>query len=306
MDSAIAGENRKDSGIIRVDMPVVRLAIPNKGRIAEPIKDLIERSGLGIVDAVDRMLIARTRDSHVEVLYARPIDIPEYVASGVADLGITGHDMVIERGSDVVELLNLGFGKATIVLAAPEDSLLQEPGDLDGKRVSTEFPSITRQYFRKTGAKPVIVPVGGACEATPHLGISEAIVDLTSSGTTLKQNRLRIIDIVLETSTFLIANKDACITKKDKIDEVHLALESVINAKGKCYLMMNVDRTGLNQIKEIIPGMSGPTVMEVASRPDMVAVHAVVDTEKIYQMISKLKLAGARDILVMSIERLIH
>lgn len=287
-------------------LSVVRMAIPNKGRISEPIRELIEKSGLGIIENGDRTLIARTRDPHVQILYARPIDIPEYVASGVADLGITGHDMVVERSSDISELLNLGFGKATVVLAVPEESELYTITDLDGKRVSTEFPAITRKYFKKAGIRPIIIPVGGACEATPHLGISDAIVDLSSSGTTLRQNRLRVIDSVLETSTYLIANKAACVTKKEKIDEVHLALESVINARGKCYLMMNVDRGSLDQIREIIPGMSGPTVMEVASRPEMVAVHVVVDVEKIYQLINRVKQAGARDILVMSIERLIR
>ncbi|HWQ68299.1 MAG TPA: ATP phosphoribosyltransferase [Methanospirillum sp.] len=295
------------SGIKGTDesSPVIRLAIPNKGRISTPIRDLIERSGLGILDGGDRSLIVKTRDPHVEILYARPIDIPEYVASGVADLGITGHDMVVERSSDVNEVLNLGFGNATVVLAVPEDSEFMAPEDLAGKRISTEFPAITRKFFKSVGVKPIIVPVGGACEATPHLGISDAIVDISSSGTTLRQNRLRIIGTVLETSTFLIANHQAGITKRAKIDELHLALESVINAKGKCYLMMNVTRSGLDTIKDLIPGMSGPTVMEVASRPDMVAVHVVVDQDKVYQLINRLKQAGARDILVMSIERLI-
>lgn len=284
----------------------IRIAIPNKGRISIPIRDLIDKSGLGIIDNGDRTLIARTRDPHVEILYARPIDIPEYVASGVADLGITGHDMVIERGSHVIELLNLGFGNASVVLAIPDDSLYTSPHDLDGKRVSTEFPAITRKYFKKIGVKPVIVPVGGACEATPSLGISDAIVDISSSGTTLRQNHLQIIDTVLTTSTYLIANPKSCIDKKEKIDELHLALESVINARGKCYLMMNVIRSSVNDIRTIIPGMGGPTIMEVASSSDMVAIHAVVDEEKVYQLINRLKQAGARDILVTNIERLIR
>ena len=280
----------------------VRIAIPNKGRISVPIRDLIEKSGLGIIDNGDRTLIARTRDQYVEILYARPIDIPEYVASGVADLGITGHDMVVERGSIVTELLNLGFGSASVVLAVPDNSNMDSPR----KRVSTEFPAITRKYFKKAGVKPVIVPVGGACEATPSLGISDAIVDISSSGTTLRQNHLKIIDTVLETSTYLIANPRSCIDKKEKIDEIHLALESVLNARGKCYLMMNVIRSSLDDVRTIIPGMGGPTIMDVASSADMVAVHAVVDEEKVYQLISRLKQAGARDILVMNIERLIR
>lgn len=284
----------------------IRIAIPNKGRISVPIRDLIERSGLGIFDNGDRSLIARTRDEKVEILYARPIDIPEYVGSGVADLGITGHDMVIERGSQVTELLNLGFGNASVVLAVPDDSDWNNPRDLDGKRVSTEFPAITRKYFKKIGVKPVIVPVGGACEATPSLGISDAIVDISSSGTTLRQNHLKIIDTVLKTSTFLIANTCSCIEKKNKIDEIYLALESVLNANGKCYLMMNILRSSLDTVRTIIPGMGGPTVMDVASSTDMVAVHAVVEEEMVYQLINKLKQAGARDILVMNIERMIR
>ena len=266
---------------------IIRIAIPNKGRISVPIRELIEKSGLGIIDNGDRTLVARTRDKHVEILYARPIDIPEYVASGVADLGITGHDMVIERGSDVKELLNLGFGSASVVLAVPDDSDINEPGDLDNRRVSTEFPGLTRRYFKKIGVRPVIVPVGGACEATPSLGISDAIVDISSSGTTLRQNHLRIIDTVLKTSTYLIANPRSCINKKEKIDEIHLALESVLNAEGKCYLMMNVSRSALDDIRTIIPGMGGPTIMDVASSADMVAVHAVVDEEMVYQLINR-------------------
>jgi len=298
----------KNSSPISDRTPVfhIRIAIPNKGRISVPIRELIEKSGLGIIDNGDRTLIARTRDQHVEILYARPIDIPEYVASGVADLGITGHDMVVERGSAVTELLNLGFGSASVVLAVPENSNLNSPKDLNGKRVSTEFPAITRKYFKKAGITPIIVPVGGACEATPSLGISDAIVDISSSGSTLRQNHLKIIDTVLETSTYLIANPRSCIDKKEKIDEIHLALEGVLNARGKCYLMMNVIRSSLDDIRTIIPGMGGPTIMDVASSADMVAVHAVVDEEKVYQLINRLKQAGARDILVMNIERLIR
>ena len=290
----------------RINNPGIRIAIPNKGRIAVPIRDLIERSGLGIIDTGDRTLIARTRDHLVEILYARPIDIPEYVASGVADMGITGYDMIVERGSDVTEILDLGFGKASVVLAVPDESPFISVKDLDKKRVSTEFPSIARKYFKKHGLKPVIIPIGGACEATPSLGISDAIVDISSSGTTLKQNHLKVLDTVIETSTRLIVNKTAFQTKKEKIDEIHLALESVINAQGKCYLMMNVSRSALDNIRSIIPGMGGPTIMEVASNADMVAVHSVVDEERVYQLINRLKQAGAKDILVINIERLIR
>jgi ATP phosphoribosyltransferase len=286
---------------------IVRLAIPNKGRIAAPIMDLIEKSGLHLAETGEqRRLITRTLDPHVEILFARPVDIPEYVATGAADLGITGHDMVIERGSDVEELLDLLSGRAKLVLAVHEDSAITQAKQLAGLKVATEFPAITRAYFKKQKVNVEIVLVGGACEAAPHLGIADAIIDLSSSGTTLKTNRLRVIDEVLVTSTHLIANRESLRTKKEKIDEIHLALESVIRARGQCYLMMNVKRDCLDTVKHVLPGLSGPTVMDVASSEGLVAVHAVVNEERVYMLINQLKRAGAKDILVMAIQRMIR
>ena len=286
---------------------IVRLAIPNKGRIAAPIMDLVEKSGLHLAESgSERRLITRTLDPHVEILFARPVDIPEYVANGAADLGITGHDMVIERESDVEELLDLQFGKAKLVLAVHEDSPVTSAKELAGLKIATEFPVITRTYFARHRIDVEIVQVGGACEATPHLGIADAIVDLSSSGTTLKTNRLRVIDEVLVTSTHLIANRDSLKKKREKIDEIHLALESVIRAKGQCYLMMNARRECLDAVRRVLPGLSGPTIMDVASSEGLVAVHAVVNEERVYTLINQLKRAGAKDILVMSIQRMIR
>jgi ATP phosphoribosyltransferase len=286
---------------------MVRLAIPNKGRIAGPIMDLMEKSGLHLPEAgSERRLITKTLDPHVEILFARPADIPEYVATGAADLGITGRDMVQERGSDVEDLLDLQIGRAKLVLAAREDSGINTAQDLEGAKVATEFPVITKEFFKKLGISVNIVIVGGACEATPHLGIADAIVDLSSSGTTLKTNRLRVVADVLETSTHLIANKKSLTTKREKIDEITLALESVVRARGQCYLMMNAKRSSLDTVKSVLPGLSGPTVMDVASTEDLVAVHAVVSEERVYALINALRRAGAKDILVMSIQRMIR
>ncbi|MCK9591681.1 MAG: ATP phosphoribosyltransferase [Methanoregula sp.] len=290
----------------RTPSDIVRLAIPNKGRIAAPILDLVEKSGLHFPEIGERRLITKTLDPHVEILFARPVDIPEYVATGAADIGITGHDMVVERESDVEEILDLQSGKAKLVLAVHEDSPITSVKQLAGMKVATEFPVITKSYFANHNVKVNIVLVGGACEATPQLGIADAIIDLSSSGTTLKTNRLRVIDEVMETSTHLIANKESLRTKKEKIDEIHLALESVIRARGQCYLMMNVKRSSLDAVKRVLPGLSGPTVMEVASSENLVAVHAVVNEERVYALINALKHAGAKDILVMSIQRMIR
>ncbi len=285
---------------------MVRLAVPNKGRIAAPVMELMEKSGLHLLDKGERRLISRTPDPHIEVLFARPIDIPEYVANGAADLGITGRDMVREREVDVEELLDLKFGGATLVVAVKEEDLARSVGDLAGKKIATEFPVITAAFFRNEAIPVTIVPVGGACEVTPYLGIADAILDLSSSGDTLRSNRLRVIRKVFDTSTILIGNKQAMTTNGEKIEEVVLALESVIRARGQCYLMMNADRSCLGEITNVLPGLSGPTVMEVASHDDLVAVHAVVNEDRVYRLINRLKRAGARDILVMSIERMIR
>ncbi len=285
---------------------LIRLAIPNKGRIADPIIETIEKSGLKIKNSISRKLISKTSDLEIEVLLARPVDIPEFVADGAADLGITGRDMVMERGSDVKELFDLKSGNATLVLAVPSESEINEKGQLEGLRVATEFPGISGKYFSEFGINVTLVPVGGACEAAPYLGIADAIIDLSSSGVTLATNNLRVIDEILHSTTVLIANRDAEARHPEKIAELCLALESVIRARGQCYLMMNVARPSLEEVKRELPGLSGPTVMDVSSDENMVAVHAVVQEDHLYSLVGKLKNAGAKDILVVPIERMIR
>lgn len=285
---------------------VIRLAIPNKGRIADPIIETVEKSGLKIKNSVQRKLISKTSDPEIEVLFARPIDIPEFVADGAADLGITGKDMIMERGSDVEELLDLQSGNANLVLAVPADSGITDPKQLDGLRVATEFSGISAKYFKDLGIDVTLVPVGGACEAAPYLGIADAIIDLTSSGVTLATNNLKVVAEILKSTTVLIANRNAKDRYPEKIAELCLALESVIRARGQSYLMMNVTRSSLEEVKKELPGLSGPTVMDVSSDDNLVAVHAVVKEDHLYSLVGKLKKAGARDILVVPIERMIR
>jgi ATP phosphoribosyltransferase len=285
---------------------IVRLAIPNKGRIAAPVREIVERGGLHLQDGDERRLVSKTLDPQVEVLFARSIDIPAYVESGAADLGITGRDMVAEKSARVNELLDLRIGTARLVVAVPEESPAAAVTDLGGARVATEFPSLTGAFFERQDVPVSLVPVGGACEATPELGIADAIVDLVSSGTTLRSHHLRILATVMTTSTVVIANPNSLRDKEEKIAEITLALESVVRARGQRYLMMNVQRSAVDEIKRILPGLSGPTVMEVASSEDLVAVHVVVEEERIYRLISQLRKAGGRDILVIPIERMIR
>ena len=286
----------------------MRIAVPNKGRLHEPTIDLLERAGLHLENGADRKLYADTVDPDVTVLFARAADIPEYVADGAADLGITGFDQVCEaRVDNVDELLDLEFGRCRLVLAAPEDGDITSVDDLAGKIVATEFPNITADFFADTGVEPDIVEVSGATELTPHVEMADAIVDITSTGTTLKMNRLAIVDEVLSSSVRLFGRDD--VLDDPKIEEVRTALSSVKHAEGKRYLMMNVPRTELDDVRDVIPGLGGPTVMDIADETDdegKVAVHAVVNETDVFETITDVKAAGASDILVTEIERLVE
>lgn len=287
---------------------MIRIAIPNKGRLYEPTMSIFKDAGLPISGGAEsRKLFAKTTDPDIHILFARAADIPEYVQDGAADVGITGMDLITEREADVETLLDLKFGRASLVLAVPEDSDFEKAQNLEGKKVATEFPEITRQYFKKLGVNVNVIKVSGACEMTPHVGIADAIVDISSSGTTLMLNHLKAIDTVFSSTVYLIANKESLRTK-EKILDIKTAFESVLNAKKKRYLMMNVPEASLQAVKEVLPGMSGPTVMKVESSKfsegSILAVHAVVDADLIFSIVNKLKRVGARDVLVVPIERI--
>ncbi|TSD16022.1 ATP phosphoribosyltransferase [Haloglomus irregulare] len=285
----------------------MRIAVPNKGRLHEPTLALLERAGLHVEDGSDRKLYADTVDPDVQVLFARAADIPAYVADGAAAVGVTGLDQVREHGADLPELLDLEFGRCRLVLAAPEDGPVASTADLDGGTVATEFPRVTRTFFRGTAVDPEIVEVSGATELTPHVDMADAIVDITSTGTTLRMNRLAEIEEVLASSARLFADPDR--VGDGKVQQLRTALGSVLAAEGKRYLMMNVPGDRLSEVESVIPGMGGPTVMEVdngADDGDAVAVHVVVDEREVFETITRLKEAGASDILVTEIERLVE
>jgi ATP phosphoribosyltransferase len=282
----------------------MRIAVPNKGRLHEPAVDLLERAGLHVVDGADRKLYADTVDPEVTLLFARAADIPEYVSDGAADLGITGLDQVREADPGNVEsLLDLGFGRCRLVLAVPETDGVTAVEDLEGGTVATEFPHLTREFFADAGVDADIVEVSGATELTPHVDMADAIVDITSTGTTLRMNRLAEVAEVLESSVHLFARSE--VTDQEKVGEVQTALDSVIAAEGRRYLMLNAPADQLEEVKTVLPGMSGPTVMDIAG-DDTVAVHAVVEESEVFGTITDLKAVGASDILVTEIERLVE
>jgi ATP phosphoribosyltransferase len=285
---------------------MIRIAIPNKGRLAEGARDLLARAGLEIEAQGERALQASLGREFL-ALFVRARDIPEFVADGAADLGITGRDLVVECGRPVEAMLDLGFGRCRMVVAGREDSAVRSVGDVpEGARVATAYPRMAREWFAKAGRSVAIVPVSGAAEIAPHLGVADLIVDLVSTGSTLKINGLTEIATVLESSALLVTRRDILEdpTTGARALELAAALESVLRADGKRYLMANVPRASLDEVKRIIPGINGPTIVEVMDGGAFVAAHAVVDQRDVYRAIAQLRAVGAEGILVTKIERL--
>jgi ATP phosphoribosyltransferase len=288
-------------------MMKIKIAVPSKGRISEPSINILEKAGLGLIDKNNRKLISKTFNEDIEVMFARASDIPEFVNDGVADMGITGVDLINESESDVVELLDLRFGQTKLVLAAPEESNINSIDDItEEMKVATEFPVLTRKYLDEKGLKDLkIVKLSGSTEAAPFIGIADLITDLTSTGTTLKMNHLEIIDTILESTIKLIANKDSLNNKKELIEAVSTSIKGVLDADRKKLIMMNVKNDDLDKVKEVMPSMGGLTISEVLSTEKTVAVQAVIDEKQVFELVNDLRNAGAKDILVVPIERII-
>lgn len=287
-------------------MTMVRIALPNKGRLNQSAIRLMNKIGFPVPDSSNRTLLAEFGKGRYQVLLARAQDIPEFVEMGAADLGITGLDIVMETGRKVEMVMDLDFGRCRLVVAAPDDSEIKDlQGVKDGCTVATCFPNLTKKYFSKMGRNVQIAEVSGATEVAPQVGLADIITDLTETGSTLKLNHLKEIGVVLESRAVLIANGKSMLEKKERIEEVTGAVESVMNASKKRYLMANVPKASLSNLKTLLPGVAGPTVMNIIGRDDVVAIHAVVNEDEINGVITMLKSIGATGILVIPIERMV-
>ena len=284
---------------------MLRIALPNKGRLAEDVRGVFADAGLEIRANGERALTA-SLGGEFEAIFVRSQDIPELVSDGIADAGVTGWDLVCESGHAVDVGLDLGFGRCRLVLAAREDSGLERPDQLPaGTRVATVFPRLARSFFGEKGLSVEVVPVSGAAEVAPHLGIADVVVDLTSTGNTLRTNGLKEVCTLLESTARLIARPGLGAERTRALGELQDALGSVLRARGKRYLMANVPRAKLEAIREVLPGLNGPTVIELYGGGPLVAVHAVVAESSLYRTVSALKALGGEGILVTRIERLL-
>ncbi len=288
-------------------MEVLKIAVPNKGRLSEKIYDLLNSAGMVFPSKDERTLQVTSKDNRYSVIFVRTQDIPMFVENGIADIGFTGFDILAELKSNVDKIMDLDFGYCEMVVAVKEEDSYRKPDDLPKNlKVATSFPNIAREYFEKLGKTPKIIEVSGATEITPRLGLSDVIVDITSSGLTLKSNKLRIIDKILESSAVVISNKNLDSGKKEKIQAVLRAVKSVTDAGQKKYLMAHVPKNALEDIKSFLPGLSSPTIMTLAGDEKNVVMHVVVDADKVFDSIDKLKKLGGQGILIMTVDQMVR
>jgi ATP phosphoribosyltransferase len=290
---------------------MLRIALPNKGRLATEARELFNDAGLEVRALGDRALTA-SLGGEFEALFVRAQDIPEFVADGAADVGITGWDLICESARSIEAVADLEFGRCRLAVAAKEDSGIASLDDIPaGLRVATVFPRLAHDFFERRGSPVEIVPMSGAAEIAPHIGIADVIVDLVSTGSTLRVNGLREIATVLESTARLVVSRATLtndgvdgIARRRTIEELVAALQSVLRARGKRYVMANVPRERLDDVRRVLPGLNGPTVIDIMNGGTHVAVHAVADARSIYRTTAALKALGAEGILVTRIERL--
>jgi ATP phosphoribosyltransferase len=281
----------------------LRLAIPNKGRLVEPTVELLRDAGL-VFEPGERVLVARVQNFDLDILFVRTNDIVEFVTDGVAELGITGLDLVAESGSDVPQLRKLGYGGCRLTIAVPNDAPFRSAEDLAGLRVATSHINLTKKFFAGRSIAVEVVPVSGAAEVAPRLGLADAIVDLVSTGSTMVVNGLRPLEEVFASEAVLLANKTAARDNPAALAVIDTMLAATLAARDRKYLMMNAPLARAAELEELLPGLESPSVIPLAHE-GMIAIHSVVEADAVWSLLPKLKAAGASGILVLPIEKLV-
>lgn len=288
--------------------PRLHIAVQKSGRLAERSLELISAAGFRLTKSASDLAYS-VENAPIDLWCVRDDDIPTFVGNGVADLGIVGRNVLAERrgstgNGDPIEVMALGFGRCSLKIAAPLGFDYEAPFSLQGVRIATTYPNLLQRYFDQNGIVASIVPMRGAVEVAPRLGLAEAICDLVSTGATLEANGLKHLATVLESEAVLIQSpklKPGC---AQVIDSVIARFRGVVASQGAKYVMMNAPRSALPEITRILPGAGAPTVTPLAGRDDAVAVHAVCQESVFWETLEALKATGASAILVLPIEKM--
>lgn len=282
---------------------MLRIAVQAKGRLFEETMAILEESDIKL-STTKRTLLVQSSNFPVEVLFLRDDDIPQSVATGVADLGIVGENEFVERQEDAEIIKRLGFSKCRLSLAMPKD--IEYPGLswFNGKKIATSYPGILDAFMKSNGVKAEVHVITGSVEVAPGIGLADAIFDIVSSGSTLVSNRLKEVEVVMRSEALLIGNKNMSKEKKEILDELLFRMDAVKTAEDKKYVLMNAPKDKLEDIIAVLPGMKSPTVMPLA-QDGWCSVHTVLDEKRFWEIIGKLKALGAEGILVLPIEKMI-
>lgn len=282
---------------------MLRIAVQSKGRLYDETMDLLSEAGIKLT-AVKRSLLVPSRNFPVELLFLRDDDIPDSVATGTADLGIVGYNEVLEKQRDVTVIKKLGFSRCRISLAVPNSARYDGLQWFNGKKIATSYPVILSKFFRDNNISAELHEISGSVEIAPSIGLADAIFDIVSSGSTLVSNNLKEVEKVIDSEAVLIGGKALDAEKQEVLDELLFRFEAVKAASGKKYILMNVPRTQLDTVLQILPGIKSPTVLPLADK-DWCSVHTVLEEKFFWEIINRLKAAGAEGILVLNIEKMV-
>ncbi len=282
----------------------LKLAVQRSGRLTDHSLDLLRHIGLEF-ESYGQRLFSKARNFPLSILYARDDDIPDYVGLNTVDLGIVGRNLVHEQGIEVEELLALRYGYCSLVVAVPNDSPIESPDGLLDAKIATSYPESARRFFRSIGGDPEIITISGSVEVAPALGLADAIVELTATGSSLQLNDLRPIHTILESEAVLIANPKSMLdsSRRENIDRIVMRMRAVDAARRFKYVMMNAPEARLAEIRAILPGLKAPTVVKL-DEPGWVAVHAAIEEDLFWEKIEQLRDAGASEILVSALDKL--
>lgn len=282
---------------------MLRIAVQSKGRLYDETMEMLSEAGIKL-SAVKRSLLVPSRNFPVEILYLRDDDIPDAVATGTADVGIVGYNEVLEKQRDVKVLKRLGFSRCRLSLAVPNKENYTGLEWFNGKKVATSYPVILRQFFEEKGINADLHEISGSVEIAPNIGLANAIFDIVSSGSTLVSNNLTEVERVIESEAVLIGGKPLSTEKQEVLDELIFRIEAVKAAADKKYVLMNVPRQQLDEVIAILPGIKSPTVLPLADS-EWCSVHTVVEEKRFWEIINRLKAAGAEGILVLDIKKMV-
>ncbi len=282
---------------------MLRIAVQSKGRLFDETLNLLTEADIKI-SASKRTLLIQASNFPLEVLYLRDDDIPQSVEGGVADIGIVGENEVAERGADVEIISRLGFSKCRLSLAVPKEAEYTDLKWFNKRRIATSYPNILRNFLSQNGLQADIHVIMGSVEISPGIGLSDAIFDIVSSGSTLISNNLREVEVVMKSEAVLVGNRKMDAEKHRILNEMLFRFKAVSSAQDKKYVMMNAPKDKLKEITAVLPGIKSPTVIPLADE-NWCSIHTVLEEQRFWEIIGKLKELGAQGILVSPIEKMI-